>query len=212
MQQCVQLNRGKPFRGVIHIGAHLGEEALSYYQAGVKNVLWIEANKNLMAGLFDSTKKFNSVGLEQEYYNLCLSDVSDEIVSFNIANNGQSSSILEFGKHAELYPHIKYTNKIEMKTTRFDEFAKNKKIELALYDFVNLDIQGAELKALKGFGDIFSTHPHIRAIYTEINTDEIYKDCAKVENIDEYLQQFGFQRVATRMEPGAGWGDALYLR
>jgi hypothetical protein len=33
-----------------------------------------------------------------------------------------------------------------------------------------------------------------------------------VGEIDKYLSQFGFTRVATKMCGNAGWGDAFYIK
>lgn len=43
-------------KGVIHIGAHKGEELFSYYKNGIKNIVLIEANKDLIKYL--KIKKF----------------------------------------------------------------------------------------------------------------------------------------------------------
>jgi FkbM family methyltransferase len=209
MRECIAVNGNKPFNGVIHIGGHQGEEAQDYANNGVQRVVWVEANKSLMRHLFDKTRQHT---MKQEYLNYCLSDVDDEKVTFNIANNGQSSSMLELGKHKELYPHIQYTKKIELVTKRFDTIAVNHKIDMKQYDFVNLDVQGAELKVLKGFGNLFTEYSNIKAIYSEINTEEIYIGCARLPELDSYLFKFGFKRVAHKMEQNDGWGDAIYVR
>lgn len=76
------------------------------------------------------------------------------------------------------------------------------------YDFINLDIQGAELLALKGATSIL---PFVKAIYTEVNEKELYEGCALIEELDAYLKQNGFTRILTNMTKH-GWGDALYIR
>jgi len=73
---------------------------------------------------------------------------------------------------------------------------------------MNLDIQGAELKALKGSTLIL---PHIKSIYTEVNTKELYENCAMLHELDSYLESFGFTRVETSMTEH-GWGDAFYIK
>lgn len=209
MKECINAIGGKPFRAVIHIGGHHAEEAQDYAANGVERVIWVEANKSVMKHLFNNASKFPM--MKQEYLNYCLSDEDDVKVTFNIANNGQSSSILELGKHKDLYPHIVYTEKTELTAHRFDTVAKKHNIDVDLFDFINLDVQGAELMVLKGFGDILNKS-NIKAVYSEVNTDEIYVGCAKIEELDEFLARGSFFRIATRMEPGAGWGDALWLR
>jgi hypothetical protein len=73
---------------------------------------------------------------------------------------------------------------------------------------VNIDVQGAELQAIKGMGNLVRA---VDAIYCEVNKEELYEGCAVVNEIDEYLKNYHFQRVATRWIIGKGWGDALYL-
>ena len=60
----------------------------------------------------------------------------------------------------------------------------------------------------KGFGEILN---NIKYIYTEVNTASVYKDCALVGELDEYLSRYGFSRVETKMTPFE-WGDAFYIK
>jgi len=56
-------------------------------------------------------------------------------------------------------------------------------------------------------------HLHnIKYIYTEVNTEQVYKDCAQLDEIDTFLKSHGFDRVKTRIYKQFGWGDALYMR
>ena len=188
-------------RGVIHIGAHMREEKSDYISAGINELLWIEANPKVFAsslsqGLSDSELFFNEV----------IADVDDQLLDFKITNNGQSSSILDLDKHKIYHPHIHVTETVTVTTKRFDTLAKENSIDVSKYNFLNLDIQGAELLALKGFGDLLAG---IDYIYTEVNETDIYKDCALIGEIDEYLSDF--KRVETAMTQFK-WGDALYRR
>ena len=76
-------------------------------------------------------------------------------------------------------------------------------------NFLNLDIQGMELKAMKSMGDHISK---LDFIYTEVNTEYVYKNCALLKEIDEYLSKYGFKRVAIKMCGNYGWGDAFYIK
>lgn len=205
--KCIREAGGKPFKTVLHIGAHHGEEIQAYEANGVQKVIWIEANKDV---LVECMKQTESSSVDQQWLCVCLSDKEEE-VEFHIASNGQSSSLLELGTHAQMYPHITYVEHRKMMTERFDKWAEGvNRLAPEEIDFVNLDVQGAELKVLKGFGDHLAS-PTLRAIYTEINLEEVYKGCCQVEELDEYLDRYNFKRtlVAT---PERTWGDALYLR
>ena len=76
------------------------------------------------------------------------------------------------------------------------------------YNFLNLDIQGAELLALKGF---LKGLEKIEYVYTEVNSGEVYKDCAKIEELDFFLKEYNFERVETNMTQYE-WGDAFYRK
>jgi len=207
MKQCTVACGGLPFKGVIHIGAHRGQEGPDYSANGVQKVIWVEANPDVVPEL---EKRTANLDLNQVYITACLSDNQGETVRFNIANNEHSSSILKLGTHAKMYPHIKYTKSLEMTAQRMDSLVKAHEISLEGYDFINLDVQGAELKVLRGFGDILN-NPKIRAIYCEINFEHVYEECCLVSELDEYLKRYDFKRIATAAPEGS-WGDGLWFR
>lgn len=188
--------------GVIHCGAHLGQEADEYNKHGLK-VIWIEANRDIYKQLIRNVLKYaGTISI-----NACVSDKDGEIVPFNISNNeGQSSSMFEFDTHTKEHPGIVFTSRTRLQTRRVDSILKERKIDPAEYDFVNIDIQGAELLALKGM-DL----THIRYAYIEVNEKHLYKDCPLIQEIDEYLLQYDLHRVETSMT-NFGWGDAFYIR
>ena len=66
-----------------------------------------------------------------------------------------------------------------------------------------------ELKAMKSMGEHINKFDYI---YTEVNTEYVYKNCALLKDIDQYLSKFGFKRAAIKMCGNFGWGDAFYLK
>jgi len=74
---------------------------------------------------------------------------------------------------------------------------------------LNIDIQGAELLALKSMDNILSNFDYL---YLEVNKDHVYKNCCLVEEIDNYVQKYNFKRVETKWNLNHGWGDALYIK
>lgn len=137
--------------------------------------------------------------------NAIVSDVIEK-VKFNISNNGQSSSMLEFGLHSIFHPYVHYINYFEAETQLLKNIICKYDID---YNFINLDIQGSELKALKGMEEYLYK---VDYIYTEVNSDYVYKNCALISEIDDYLKKFGFERVETEWCGDNKWGDAFYIR
>ena len=187
-------------RGVLHIGAHECEERGDYNKQGVPDsaIDWVEANPVLVA-------RMASRGVQ--VHNAAVSDVEAEL-PFYITNNGQSSSLLPFGTHETSYPWCKVVETITVKTQRLDHLIVEKNIPMEQRNFWNLDIQGAELSALRSAGDNIQ---FADAVYAEVNTEEVYKGCALLSDLDAFLESKGLKRVAIKMTV-QGWGDALYVR
>lgn len=186
------------FKGVLHVGAHECEELNDYEKYIQRNkILWVEA---LSDKVELCKQRFPNVLIE----NAVVSDKIEKLM-FNVSNNGQSSSILDFGLHSHYHSHVHYVNSFETETKLLKDVISNYDIE---YNFLNFDIQGAELKALKGMEEYL---PKVDYLYTEVNSDYVYKDCALIEELDEYLLTFGLVRVETKMTE-CKWGDAFYIR
>ena len=190
---------GIQFKGVLHIGAHECEELTDYERYLQRNqILWVEA----LPGKVEFCKnKFENLLIE----NAIVSD-KIETVKFNVSNNGQSSSMLEFGLHSHFHPHVHYVTCFEGETKLLKDIICKYDID---YNFLNLDIQGAELKALKGMEEYLNK---VDYIYTEVNSDYVYKGCALISELDEYLLKFGLSRVETKWCGDYKWGDAFYIR
>jgi len=189
--------------GIIHIGAHELEEMGQYLSRGVSKIVWVEGNPDLVDR---NIHRVDSIS-QKLFQGLVYSEDGKE-VDFHITNNLQSSSILDFGRHKEYHPHIDFVESRRMTTTRVDSLLEKNDISPEEFDFVNLDIQGVELQALKGFGKYLD---NIKYIYTEINAGEVYKNNDSMEELDSFLGEYGFKRVETEITPFE-WGDAFYIR
>ena len=189
-------------KGVFHVGAHECEELLFYNSLGVKNedIVWIDAVENKVNEAIQR-------GIPN-VYNSLITDKDDEDVFFNVSNNIQSSSILDFGTHSREHPHVVYVDKVLKKSITVDTFFEKNDLDASEYNFWNFDIQGAELIALKG---ATKSLQYVKALYLEVNEKELYKNCALIDEIDEFLSKHNFKRVLTKFTQH-GWGDALYLK
>jgi FkbM family methyltransferase len=187
-------------QGVLHIGAHLCEELKIYESIGIDKscIDWIEANPELV-----QTMKERGVHVHQA----AISDIEED-VEFKITNNGESSSLLEFGTHATSYSWCKVVKSIRVQTKTLDSVVRTNNIPILKRNFWNLDIQGVELNALRSAGRFIDSAD---AIYSEVNTEEVYKKCSLLSEMDAFLESKGFQRKLIAMTD-RGWGDALWVR
>jgi FkbM family methyltransferase len=183
---------------VVHVGAHEAEERKLYLDLNLVPRIWIEAQPKLAAAL--------SIKLHPPDDQILQGAAWSEVgmtFDFNVSSNSQSSSVLEFGTHSQNYPDIEYVKTVKVHSIVLEDVLS----DLKSVTLLNLDIQGAELQALRGAGRALEK---VKAIYTEVNFEEVYKDCALIAELDAYLREFGFKRVLT-FQTKDGWGDALYL-
>ena len=193
----------KDIRGIIHIGAHQLEELPEYLNHKLDKIIWVEANPYKYEYIEKIIKNYDQMILAK-----FAAGNEEEEKNLNLANNGESSSILEFGTHKKSYPNIIYTSKIKVNTTPMDRWLDENKIIRKNYNFLNIDIQGYELEALKGMKKQLKI---VDFIYLEVNFCEVYKGCPNVSEIDDFLLNFSFQRVGT-IKTKDGWGDAIYAK
>ena len=186
-------------KGVLHIGAHIGQEFQTYERLGIKNVMFFEPIKNT----FNRLKE--NVGDKAILINTALGNKEDEVEMFTeTIHEGQSSSVLEPDYHLVQHPSIQFDGKETVKMTKLDKFIEHKE----KFNFINIDVQGYELEVFKGGSEYLNT---IDYVMTEVNRAELYKGCAKIEELDSYLGSYGFNRVETTWAGGT-WGDAFYIK
>jgi FkbM family methyltransferase len=185
--------------GVIHIGAHFGEENSLYDEIGIQNRIYFEP---LSSNFFTLEKNING---RFPVFKKALGNENKTVKMFvESYNNGQSSSILKPQKHLSQYPHIQFNAEEEVDMIRLDDF----KFDFKEYNFINIDVQGYELEVFKGASNMLNK---IDFIISEVNRDELYENCAKVDEIQSYLSAYGFEMVEVSWDGGT-WGDALFIK
>ena len=185
--------------GVIHIGAHYGEENGVYNQLKIKNRIYFEPN----------SKNFNilkqNIGEKYNLINKALGNDNKKMTMFvETANSGQSNSLLKPMLHLYQYPHIQFTETEEVEMVRMDDMG----LDLSNYNFSNIDVQGYELEVFKGAE---KTLNNIDYVMSEINRDEVYENCARIEELINFLSPYGFKLVETDWA-GNSWGDGLFVK
>lgn len=199
----IQRQFGVRPKRVLHVGAHLAEEAADYYRAGARDFWWIEANESLKGPLSKALQRAR--GNHQLTLAAVTSPEKAGKGTLHLADNGQSTSLLEPGTHLVHHDTVHFVDERQVTTSTIDALGG----EAFAPDYLALDIQGAELDALRG---AIQTLQSVRWVYAEVNTEAVYKGCALLDEVDEFLDGFGFIRSATIMAGSSGWGDSLYTR
>lgn len=187
--------------GVIHVGAHEGQEVYLYEKFKISSIALFEPLPNVYAKLYEN------YGQKYQTFNVALGNV-EGVVTMNIENtNGnKSSSILKPHKHIDYYPHIVFNDTLSVNIQRLDSYTDT----LKNYNMLVIDTQGYEMEVLKG-GKVFLEK--IDYIICEVNQEELYFDCPMVNDIDDFLESYDFSRVETSWSwDNETWGDALYIK
>ncbi len=195
--------------GILHLGAHFGQEAATYAQYD-KPVLWVEALPHIYASLEKNIQQYH----KQRALCALLGNRDGEQKKFYVSNNmhGVSSSMFPFGEHGSgdksLWPQLKLAmeGSVTLSTIRLDTLMYRNDIDVADYDFWIVDLQGAELLALQGAGELLS---RCNAMYVEISTVDVYRGGVLWPELRQWLIEAGFTAV---WEPTMKHDDVLLVR
>lgn len=188
-------------RGVIHVGAHIGQEYDFYLETFGDGISthWFEPLPHIFSALEKRIGGMSGVSL----YNVALGE-SDGVVDMYVdsENGGQSSSVLKPLAHTEIFSHISFDSRVSVDVRRLDDYG------ISDCNMMVLDTQGFELSVLRGSVDTISKMDYI---FLEFNTVEMYEGCPMLDDLDSFLSPFGFERKQTWYTDGK-WGDAFYMR
>ncbi len=195
------LSNNIPLKNVIHVGGHTGEEISLYKKINPKSVIQVfEPNPNTFTKLLQTAANYTDVNC----YNVALGSCQAVLPLFvENSNEGQSNSLLKPKLHVQQYPSIMFTETVNVQVTTLDSYNFNN-----THNFLNMDVQGYELEVLKGSTQ---TLQNVQCILSEVNRAELYQDCCFVDDLDNFLKEYNFERVETNWL-GNTWGDAFYIK
>ena len=211
--------------GVIHVGAHEGMETVAYVRHNIKNVILVEANPFRFSNLTESLNTgryvtwcsplsysyFNVIESEilkgYRAYNYAVSDKEDGTITFNLSNfDGGTDSIFkinEWGRDSSWAPY-EHVAEIEVPTTTLDRIVDDK----SKYNFLNMDVEGAELMVLRGAGEVLK---HMDCIMLETQDKIRFEGSCTRQELVEFLDGHGFE-LKEYHDTGKEWGDCLFLK
>ena len=199
--------------GVIHVGAHRGEEIFYYEKLGAKKIIWVEPNpdvfKEMEVFLTDA-----SACVESTAFEYAVSNVDHEEVNFHlyygpdagwlVGNKGCSSLLKAKGRFESWH---KKTIKVE--TITIDTLMEENGYTVSDFQLLNLDVQGAELLALEGASKVLDNIKYISTEATWNNPD--YIGNVMYDELKSFLESKGYIEEEI-INHGPDWGDALFVK
>ena len=211
--------------GVVHVGAHEGGETLTYVDNGITDVILIEANPLRFEHLKESIATgrhctwcspltYQYLSSQQadilknyKVYNYAITDIEDGTVALNLSNyDGGSDSIFkinEWGTNSSWAPY-EHIDEVQVPTTTLDKLIVDK----SKYNFINIDVEGAELLVLKGAVELLT---YVDAIMLETQTRLRFDGSCTQDELVAFLKLHNFV-MDQYNDTGNQWGDALFLK
>lgn len=203
----IQLN------GVIHVGAHRGEEINEYGDLGAKTVIWVEANPEVFDEMCIMLTNAEA-NIDSHAFQYAASTEDHGTAEFNryygpdaghlVGNKGCSSLLKAEGRFEEWYKDT-----IEVETITIDTLLEEEGFNVEDFQLLNMDVQGAELMVLSGSEKVLD---NVKWITTEATwEDPDYIDNVMYDELKSFLESKGF--VETQIIPHAeNWGDVLFVK
>lgn len=193
-----------PVSGLIHVGANRADEYPTYHERTHGPLLYVDAIPEMAEFVQQRLDPDRPHFVRQAV----LSDTAGERVTFHVASNdGGSSSMLEPGRHADLYPTITFERKLELQTERLDDLLAERP-ESPRYNVLLLDVQGAEMKVLRGAPELLA---RVDAVFSEVASEPLYDGGCTFLEVTNLLADAGLVFRSAEMNAD-GWGDAFYSR
>jgi FkbM family methyltransferase len=201
--------------GIVHVGADVGQEVAQYFSYGFENIILIEANPDCHRTLLS---KFGD-DPRIKIFNYAICDKRGTI-DFHIhtsrSGSTEPASILPMKRFKEIVKTLHTTKTIQVPAMTLDAVFEKYRIAVSDYNFINLDIQGAELLAFRGAGKLLSS---IDVIISELNVVEMYEDGALEDEVVRYLDQQGFDMkhaiyhtLYDENSTFPAWGEGLFVK
>jgi FkbM family methyltransferase len=200
----IQHHFGTPKGTILDIGAADGGTAFYFAnQFPNCNVLAFEPIPEMA-----EIAKQKCSGVSQiQIINCALSDKEEQIV-FHVTKNKLSSSILPFDNE-NAGQFLEKESQLEIQTKTLDQYTES----ITHIPLLKIDVQGAELKVLKGG---LNTLKKTQTILIEMNNHQQYQGGVQYHEMDQFLRENGFRLadviVTYRPKGEMSEYDALYVK
>jgi FkbM family methyltransferase len=189
---------------VVEAGAFDGRDTKAFAERWPKgHVYAFEPHPALAAQVRDATRGLANVSIVEA----ALADKDASTIAFHSFSEGDaahgSSSILLPDDHLRLAPQIRFGRTINVPATTLDTWHAS--VGSPRVDLLWLDLQGAELQALKAGEQCLAA---VHVCHIEVSRLPLYAGAARFSEIDAFLSARGFQRVAARIPICSG--NAIY--
>ena len=204
-----------PRKGVVHVGAHQGEEVPVFRRFGFRDVLLIEANPQHASTLQARFASDPGVAVVAS----AIGDrtgTADLLLHRSRRGGTESASLFPMQALQEIVPTITTASAIQVPITTLDDILGLRAEGMDRYNLLVVDVQGAESLVFRGARAFVDG---CDAIVTEVNLVPLYAGGKLEAELLEELRAMGFEpRHGVYHELYQGerrfpaWGELLLVR
>lgn len=186
--------QGFDLEGVIHVGANGGLEIKYYLELGAPWVTGIEP----LTKAYEDLKKMFENERRVALFNIALGTANKTVILNVTQGDGQGSSLLE-----EIGGPYVIEGQQPVMMLRGDQFFYDQYLQL--FNTLVIDVQGAELDVLQGFGRDIAFFSFLNI---ECSEKSLYVGGVDAKEVVQYLDSMGFQQDS----PIVSHDDVMFIR
>ncbi len=163
------------------IGAHRFQEAklINRVFPGLEHIYLFEPLAEPLASLQEAAARDRRIRV----FPVAIAQ-NDGTADFHVtSNDGESSSLLAFGSHNQMFPQVRVLQTIKVPTRRLDSLLAEH--GLAAPDVLLIDVQGAEYQVLSALSPELLAG--VRLVYAEASTERVYAGGGLLPDVERLL-------------------------
>lgn len=130
--------------------------------------------------------------------------------TFYVSRTPMASSLLPFNENCPAYyPDWATVKRVLVQTITLDDWAR--RMSVPRIAFVELDLQGGELAALRGAEGLLQAGA-IDALLVEVFHTDLYRGAPLAGEVREYMAGLGYVAVEEKSQEGSQFADILFRR
>lgn len=190
---------------ILDCGANVGQMARSF--RNLYETADIYSFEPVKACFAELTKTCAEIGVKP--VNKAVSD-RDGVTRINLTASAECHSLLGYEPSNPCEKQTWIVDEEEVDVCSLDNWCVQNHVDPSSVDIIKLDIQGAELQALRGATKILKS---AKMVLAEVSFVPLYKDSPLYGEVDAFMAQAGYRRAAIYpSDQPQHWGDALYVK
>ncbi|HHI79244.1 MAG TPA: FkbM family methyltransferase [Planctomycetes bacterium] len=196
-------------RGVIQVGANVGDEVQAFSKIGIPHQCYFEALPSAWEQLQKTLESVDHERFQVLSFPIALGNRVGQLPFFEGQHSGNSSFLDLAPSRSKSQEGNVHKRTIQVPVETLDHMVEQGKIPLENYNLLFLDVQGYEHEVIKGAR---KSLPCIDFIVLEVSYTEIYEGNPLSQETRSFLEGLGFQRYKEAPGHYPEQGDAIYIR